>query len=515
MRRLQSTLGAMLIGGALLAGTVAPTIAAEKGEIVIAQPVLRQQFDPTAMVATTDFLVQDMLYDGLFNLTEEGITPALAESWKISADGKHIDFKLREGVTFHNGDPFTAEDVKFTFESLLSPDSTHSYRKPFQASMERVEVLGPHEVRFVLKAPWLGFFTGSRNALIPIAPKAYYEKVGAEGVQKAPVGTGPFKLSDLKAGEWTEFTANEDYWDGAPKVKKVRKVLVKEPFTRYAMLAKGEVDVLMDITGPLLEKIRGDSDVRIVSAKYSGTSALFFNKTSFPESQDERVRLAIGHAVNLQAIADSVLEGVCEPAASIATPGTFGYLPGLKPIPYDPEKAKQLLKEAGIEPGFEVSYVLHTESFGSLPNAPQTLEAIAGYLEAVGFKVERQAMETGAFLQTYRGGKQPDIFYGPSSIPDDASLTMDGWFLPTSVWSSGNVDVPEYVDIYKRQLVATDIKKRTAIIQEFLKLEDEHHRAVPLFWCGTPFAIGPRIKEWELGLGSGYHMNLDNLQLND
>lgn len=515
MRRLQLTLGAVLVGSAVLVAATAPAAAAEKGAIVIAQPVLRQQFDPTAVVATTDFLVQDMLYDGLFNLTEDGITPALAVSWTTSADGMHIDFKLREGVTFHNGDPFTAEDVKFSFESLLAPGSTHSYRKPFQASLERVDVLGTHDVRFVLKAPWPGFFTGSRNALISIAPKTYYQKLGAEGFQKAPVGTGPFRLGDLKAGEWTEFTANESYWGGAPAVKRVRKVLVKEPFTRYAMLTKGEADVLMDITGPLLEKIRGNSDVRIVSAKYSGTSALYFNKTSFPKSQDERVRLAIGHAMNLQEVSDSILGGVCVPAASIATPGTFGYLAGLEPIGYDPAKARQLLKEAGVEPGFEVSYVLHTESFGSLPNAPQTLEAIAGYLEAVGFKVNRVPMETGAFLQTYRGGKQPDIFYGPSSIPDDASLTMDGWFLPTSVWSSGNVDVPEYVDIYKRQLVETDLAKRKSIIQEFLKLENMHHRAVPLFWCDTPFAVGPRIGDWELGVGSAYHMNLDNLQLRD
>ncbi len=515
MRRIHKKLGAALLGGAILAGATVPAIAAEDGGIVIAQPVLRQQFDPTAVVATTDFLVQDMLFDGLLNLTESGITPALALSWNISNEGKHIDFKLREGVKFHNGDPFTSEDVKFTFEKILSPESTHSYRKPFQAAMEGVEILGPHEVRFVLKGPWPGFFTGARNALISIAPKAYYEKVGAEAFQKAPVGTGPFKLSDIKAGEWTEFAANESYWDGAPKVKSVRKVLVKEPFTRYAMLTKGEADVVMGVTGPLLDKIRSNGDLRIVSAKYSGTSALYFNKTSFPASHDVRVRRAFGYAINLKEISETILGGVCEPASSIATPGTFGHLPGLTPIPYDPAKSKQLLKEAGITDGLEVSYVLHTESFGSLPNAPQALEAIAGNLEAVGIKVERKAMETGSFLQTYRGGKQPDVFYGPSSVPDDASNTMDGWFLPTSVWSSGNVDVPEYVDIYKRQLVETDMEKRRAIIQEFVKLEDENHRAIPLFWCNTPFAVGPRIKNWSLGLGSGYHMNLDTLQLNN
>ncbi|SLN72695.1 Heme-binding protein A precursor [Oceanibacterium hippocampi] len=506
-------MGAALVGSVLLTGAAAPVFAAEDGKVVIAQPLLRQQFDPTGVVATTDFLVHDNLFDGLINLTEEGLRPALAVSWTVSADGKQIDFKLREGVKFHNGDPFTAEDVKFSFDRVMAPDSVHAYRTPFQKAMESVEVLGTYDVRFNLKAPWPGFFTGARNALVGIVPAAYYQKVGTEGFQKAPVGTGPFKLSGLKPGEWTEFTANEDYWNGAPEIKVVRKVLVKEAFTRYAMLAKGEADVLMDLTGPLLEKIRENKDIRIVSAKYSGTSAIYFNKTSFPESQDKRVRLAVAHAMNLKDIADNILGGVCEPATSIATPATFGFLPGLKRNEYDPAKAKQLLKEAGIEPGKEITFLLHTESFGSLPNAPQTLESIAGYLEAVGFKVTRVPVDTGAWLQALRGGKQSDVFYGPSSIPDDASLTMDGWYLPTSVWSSGNIDEKAYVDIFSRQLVETNVEKRVAIIQEFLKLEDEKRTAVPLFWCNTPFAVGPRVKGWELGLGSGYHMNLDTLKL--
>ncbi|SLN72701.1 ABC transporter substrate-binding protein [Oceanibacterium hippocampi] len=513
MRKLKTIVGGALIGSALLTGAAAPTFSAEDGKIVIVQPVLRQQFDPTGVIATTDFLVHDNLFDGLINLTEEGLKPALALSWKVSADGLQIDFKLREGVKFHNGDPFTAEDVKFSFERVISPDSIHAYRKPFQKAMESVEVLGSHDVRFHLKAPWPGFFTGARNALVGIVPAAYYQKVGTEGFQKAPIGTGPFKLSEIKAGEWTEFTANEDYWNGAPEIKAVRKILVKEPFTRYAMLTKGEADILMDITGPLLEKIRENKEIRMVSAKYSGTSGFYFNKTSFPESQDKNVRMAFAHAINLKDIADNVLGGVCEPAASIATPATFGFLPGLKPIEYDPAKAKQLLKEAGIEPGKEITFLLHTESFGSLPNAPQTLESIAGYLEAVGFKVTRVPVDSGAYLQMYRGGKQPDVFYGPSSIPDDASLTMDGWFLPGSVWSSGNINEPAYVDIYNRQLVETDLDKRIAIIQEFLKLEDEKRTGLPLFWCSTPFAIGPRVKDWTLGLGSGYHMNLDTVKL--
>lgn len=501
---------------ALLAASGSPAAAAPEapeGEIVIAQPVLRQQYDPTAMVATTDFLAFDMLYDGLLNLTAEGKEPALATSWEISEDGKQIDFKLREDVRFHNGDPMTAEDVKFTFDTILDPENTHSYRQAFVESVDHIEVLSPHKVRFVLKQPWPGFFTSNRYALVGIVPKKYYEEVGSEGFQQNPIGTGPFKLADQQAGEWIRFEANEDYWGGAPDVAAVTERLVAEPFTRYAMLERGEADIAMGLTGPLLERIRSNPEIRVISAEYSGTSGLHFSRTEFPESANRDVRLAIAHAIDREGIVQSILAGICESAPSIFTPATFGHLPGLEPIPYDPEKAKQMLRDAGIEPGHEVSFSIHTESFGSLPNAPQVLEAIAGNLEAVGFEVDRQPFETGAWLAMMRAGNQPGIFYGPSSMPDDGGETINGWYSSDSVWSSGNVNVPEYDEIFRKQLQESDPEKREKLLQEFARMEHERLEAVPLFWCDTPFAVSDRIAEWRPGLGSGYHLSLDDLKL--
>jgi peptide/nickel transport system substrate-binding protein len=374
-----------LAGAALVAAILLPQAAPAQvqGEILVVAPVLRQHFDPTQVIATTDYLVNDLLYDGLLNNGPDGKYPALATKWTVSPDGKQIDFELRQNVKFHNGDAFTAEDVKFTYDTMLKEGNTHSYRKGFVDSIERVDVTGPHQVRLVLKTPWLGFFTASRYGLQPIVPKAYYEKVGAKGFQEKPVGTGPFKLAEIKAGEWTRYESNGSYWNKPPKVN-VKQMLVKEPFTRYAMVQKGEADIIAGLTGPLLDRIRADKTVRIFSAKYSGTSAMYFNLAKFPESKDIKVRMAVGHAIDLKTIAQTVLKGVCEPSPGIFTPATFGYQPGFKPISYDPAKAKALLKEAGVAPGKEITYSLHTES-ASLPNAPQVLEAIAGYLEAVGF----------------------------------------------------------------------------------------------------------------------------------
>jgi len=503
----------MLTGSVLLAALALPQTApaAPQGEILVVAPVLRQHFDPTQIIATTDFLVNDLLYDGLLNNGPDGKYPALATSWKVSPDGKQIDFELRKNVKFHNGDPLTAADVKFTYDTMLKEGNTHSYRKGFIDSIERIEVRGEHEVRFVLKTPWLAFFSASRYGLQPIVPKNYYEKVGARGFQEKPVGTGPFKLHSLQSGEWTKYESNATYWNKPPKVN-VKQQLVKEPFTRYAMVQKNEADIIAGLTGPLLDKIRADKNVRIFSAKYSGTSALFFNVAKFPEAKDIKVRMAIGHAIDLKTIAQTVLKGVCEPSPGIFTPATFGYMAGLKPIPYDPAKAKALLKEAGVAPGKEITYSLHTES-ASLPNAPQVLEAIAGYLEAAGFKVTREPYDMAAWMQMMRGGKQPAVFYGTSAMPDDGGELMSGWYNSKAVWSSGNIADPDYDKIFQDQLAAADAQSREQILQRFAKLEDERKQSIPLFWCGESFAVGPRIKDLKPAVGSPYHLKLESVEL--
>ena len=293
----------------------------------------------------------------------------------------------------------------------------------------------------------------------------------------------------------------------APKID-VKQQLVKEPFTRYAMMQKGEADIITGLTGPLLDKIAQDKDVRISRARYSGTSAMFFNLAKFPEAKDIKVR----HAIDLKTISQTVLKGVCEPSPGIFTPATFGYMPGFNPIAYDPAKARALLKEAGLPEGKEITYSLHTES-ASLPNAPQVLEAIAGYLEAAGFKVTREPYDMAAWMQMMRGGKQPGVFYGTSAMPDDGGELLSGWYNSKAVWSSGNIADPEYDKIFQEQLAATDAKSRAQILQRFAKLEDERKRSVPLFWCGESFAVGKRIKELNPAVGSPYHLKLESVEL--
>jgi peptide/nickel transport system substrate-binding protein len=507
------SLSALALASTLVAS--APAHAQAKGDIVIALPQLSQLFDPTAMVGATPHLDYDFIFDGLINLGKDGKYPALAESWVISPDGKQIDFKLRRNVKFHNGDAFTAEDVKFTFDRLMQPDSGHAYRTGFVESLERVEVVDPHTARFVLKNPWPAFFTTARYALTPIAPKAYYEKVGKQGFQDKPIGTGAFTLAGVKAGEWTKYEANPNYWNGAPTIKTVTQLLVKEPFTRYAMLEKGEADIVSGLTGPLLERIRNNKDIAVVTSRYSGTAGIMFNTGLFPEAKDKRVRQAVAYAINRKDIAEKVQGGVCEPATSMFTPGTFGYLDGLPQMAYDPAKAKALLKEAGVQPGAKISFTLHTQSFAAVPNAPQVLEAVAGNLEAVGFTVERVNVDNSAWLAMMRGNKPPAVFYTPISIPDDGGEVINSYFVSWSGWTARSVQNPEYDRIFKTQIQTANLEERKKILQGFARMEHENFDSVPLLWCHTPFAMSKkRIKQWQPALGSGYHTTMRELRLN-
>ncbi len=514
LSRLKIRLPATALACALAASVSTVALAQPRGEVTLALPQLSQIFDPTAMVGATPHMDYDFIFDGLINLGKDGKYPALAESWTISPDGKQIDFKLRQGVKFHNGDPFTAEDVKFTFERVMRPDSGHAYRTGFVESLERVDVVDPHTARFVLKQPWPSFFTTTRYALTPIAPKNYYEKVGKPAFQEKPVGTGPFTLAGVKVGEWTKYEANPDYWNGAPTIKTVTQLLVKEPFTRYAMLEKGEADIVSGLTGPLLERIRGNNDIAVVSSLYSGTSGIMFNKDLFPESADKRVRLAIGHAINRKDIAEKVQGGVCEAATSMFTPGTFGHLEGLPQIEYDPAKAKALLEEAGVKPGTRITFTLHTQSFVAVPNAPQVLEAVAGNLEAVGFRVERVSVDNSAWLAMMRGNKPTGVFYTPISIPDDGGEVINSYFVSWSGWTARSVQNPEYDRIFREQIQATNLDERKKMLQNFAKMESENVENLPLLWCHTPFAMSKkRIKEWQPALGSGYHTTMRELRL--
>ncbi|MDQ3828443.1 MAG: ABC transporter substrate-binding protein, partial [Candidatus Tectomicrobia bacterium] len=259
-------------------------------------------FDPAevAMVGLTPFWFCYALHDALVRpMPDNPRAPSLAESWTESADHLVYEFKLREGLRFHNGDPFTAEDVKFSFSRYKS--------KILHERVREVEIVDPHRVRFHLHRPWPDFMTfygTMATAAGWIVPKKYLEQVGDDGFRNHPIGLGPYKFVSHTPGVGLILEANEEYWRKMPHVKRLVLKSVVDASTRMAMLKKGEVDVAYYLDAAHAEDIKRDPRLRLAFSGGIGNSALHFLEGQWdPKSpwHDQRVRLAANYAIDRQA----------------------------------------------------------------------------------------------------------------------------------------------------------------------------------------------------------------------
>src|SRR5712692_5117607 len=227
-------------------------------------------FDPAEATGTLiPFSVYYALHDALAKpLPGKAMAPSLAESWSASADGLTYEFVLRQGVRFHNGDPVTADDVKFSFERYRGVSA-----KALKERVRQVQVVDPHRVRFQLQESWadfLTFYATPATAAAWIVPKKYLEKVGDEGFKKAPVGAGPYRFVSFNPGVELVLEANEQYWRKSPSVKRLVLKAVPDEVTRAAMLKRGEADIAYALRGPIAEDIRRTPGLTLKPAHFFG-----------------------------------------------------------------------------------------------------------------------------------------------------------------------------------------------------------------------------------------------------
>src|SRR6266540_3903889 len=324
-----------------------------EGQLVIAfdTSIAPTYLDPAETPGTaTPFTFLYALHDALIKpLPGNDMAPCLAESWTESSDGLVYEFKLREGLTFHNGDPFTAEDVKFTF---LRYKSNILHEK-----VREVEIVDPYRVRFHLHRPWPDFMTYYGTLATGagwIVPKKYIEQVGEDGFKKHPIGLGPYKFVRFTPGVELVLEAFEGYWRKVPHVKRLIIKGVPEGATRLAMLKKGEADFAAALQGALAEEVKRDPKLTLVDTRHPSMFWIEFADQWDPKSpwHDKRVRLAANYALDLQAINEATCLGYCPPAGVIV-PRLLDYALQIEPFPYDPQKAKQLLAEAGYPNGLD------------------------------------------------------------------------------------------------------------------------------------------------------------------
>jgi len=449
-------------------------------------------FDPAETPGIiTPFMLMYALHDAMVKpMPGNPLTPSLAESWKASPDGLTYDFTLRKGVTFHNGEPVTAEDVKFSFERYRGAAS-----KNLKDRVAAVETPAPDRVRFRLKSPWpdfLLFYTTASGAGW-IVPKKYVEKVGDEGFKKAPVGAGPYKFVSFTPGVELVFEAYDKYWRKTPSVKRIVLRVIPDESTRLAAIKRGEVDIAYSITGPLAEELKRSPGLTLVPTYMPFTSWLNPSEQWDPKSpwHDVRVRQALNYAIDRQAINEQQTLGASTPTANIVPRAFEFYLP-LEAYSYNPEKARQLLQEAGYPNGFDAGEI----SIG--PPYYSIAEAVATYLQAVDIRIKVRPMERAAFFAAWREKKLTGLALGGTGAFGNAAVRLEPFAIGGGTYAKGSY--PDMDELYKQQSVERDRKQREAMLHRIQQLMHERAMFAPLFELGWPNGVGSRVAESGFGL---------------
>ena len=383
MKRLSLALAGCLM---VLAGAAA----AQRTDITIGMQLEPPNLDPTAgAAAAIDEVVYANVFEGLTRFGPDGaVLPALAESWEVAPDGLSWVFNLREGVSFHDGLPFTAEDVVFSFDRAMAEDSTNAQKQLFDGINE-VTAIDDTTVEIGLDAP-----KGSLLFNLAWGDAVIVSPASAETNKSNPVGTGPFRFSNWVQGDRIELVRNEDYWGAKPALEKVTFKFISDPTAAFAAMMAGDLDAFPNYPAPEnLAQFEADPRFSVIVGSTEGETILAMNNAR-PPFDDIRVRRAIAHAIDRQAIIDGAMFGYGTPIGSHFAPHSPAYEDLTAESAYDPELAKALLAEAGYPDGFANTLTLPPPSY-----ARRGGEIVASQLRAVGIEVEIINVEWAQWLE--------------------------------------------------------------------------------------------------------------------
>ncbi|HEY2995725.1 MAG TPA: ABC transporter substrate-binding protein [Methylomirabilota bacterium] len=499
MRRSPRPLAALALS-LLLALTLSSTPAAyaADGQLVIGAHVTiaPRWLDPgETESAITPFMVLFAIHDALVKPMPAGpTTPCLAESWSMSPDGLAYDFTLRASK-FHNGEPVTAEDVKFSFERYKGGAASL-----LKSKVKEVKALDARHVRFVLKEPWPDFMTFYGTTATGagwVVPKKYVEKVGDDGFKKAPIGAGPYRFVSLNPGVELVLEAFDGYWRKPPAVKRVVMRNIPDETTRAAALKHGDVDLGYIFAGPVAEDIRRTPGFRITGARSNAVFYLDFLEQWDPKSPwaDRRVRLAASMAVDRKAINDADFLGMAGITHSVV-PRHMEFALPVDPPAFDPRRAKQLLAEAGYPNGFDGGDLT--------PNPPyfSQAEAIIGNLAAVGIRLRMRTMERAAWLTAWREKKLRGVLLAAQGAGGNAATRIEGVATRGGLYAYGVL--PEVEDLFQRQARELDRKKREELLHQIQRILADRVIFAPIWENAAITGIGPRVEEAAATLVAAY-----------
>ncbi len=485
----------LLLAAVTALGRVTPALAQPgPGEVVIAWHVTiaPSWFDPsTAPAQITPFGLLYAMHDALVRPLPGGqrMGRSLAESWTESRDGLTYEFKLRPGVKFHNGDPVTSEDVKFSFDRYKGAGASELH-----ARVRQVVVVDPLTIRFVLKEPWPDFMTfygTTATAAGLVVPKKYMQQVGDDGFTKAPIGAGPYRFVSDKPGVEVVLEANPHYWRKVPSVKRVILKSVPEGTTRVAMLKKGEIDMAYALDGEDAENVRRDPRLTLVPSKHASIFWIEMTEQWDPKSPfaDKRVRQAAILALDRKTINEVACLGYCPPTGVII-PRVMDFALQTQPPAYDPAKAKQLLAEAGYPRGFDAGELTPTPPFATVA------ETSLNYLAAVGIRAKLRTMERAAFLAAWRDKKLRGLVLPAVGNSGNAASRVESFILSKGAYAYGGY--PDLDDLFQQQSRERDPAKREAILHQIQQLTIDRAMFIPVMDYRTLRGVGPRLADHAL-----------------
>ena len=464
--------------------------------------------DPAETEAfSTPFMVMSAVHDALVKPMPSGLTtPSLAESWTLSKDHLVYAFTLRKNARFHNGEPVTPEDVKFSFERYRGASA-----KLLHDKVKEIQTEGTTRVRFILKEPWPDFMTfygTTASGAGWIVPKKYVEKVGDDGFKQAPIGAGPYRVVSFKPGVELVLEAFDGYWRKPPHVRRLVMRSLVEETTRAAALKNGEVDIAYLLSGPIAEEIRRTPGLALKAPLLSGAFWLELPQQWDPKSpwHDKRVRLAASHAIDRQAINQAETLGFSRLTGSIV-PRIFQFAVPYEPPAHDPERARKLLADAGYPNGFDAG------DFHPFPPYVSMGEAIAGQLQAVGIRSRVRTMERAAYFSAWRERKLHGIILVITAAFGNAATRLEPYATKNGIYAYGFL--PEVEDLYDRQGREPDPKKREALLRQIQTLIHDHVMQVPIYELAFIWGVGPHVEEPGAGLipGFAYSAPFEDLRL--
>lgn len=448
----QSLIAATVVTLFTVASTVASTVAAQaqRADAIIGLQLEPPHLDPTSAAAgAIDQVLYANVFEGLTRFGPDGsVQPGLAASWTISDDGLSYTFQLREGVTFHDGTTFEASDVVFSLDRARAEDSTNAQKALF-AGIESVEALGDSSVRIDLAAPQGNFlFNLAWGDAVMVAP----ESIG--DIKNLPIGTGAFRFEQWRRGDQISLSRNADYWGEPASLEAATFKFISEPTAAYAAMLAGDIDAFYSYPAPEnLAQFERDPRFTVLSGNTEGETILAMNNQQAP-FDDIRVRKAVSHAIDRQAIIDGAMFGYGTPIGTHFAPHNPDYVDLTAIAAFDPALARDLLAQAGYAEGFSTTLKLPPPSY-----ARRGGEIIAAQLREVGIEAEISFLEWAQWLeQVFRG-----YDYGLTIVSHTEPMDINIYARPDYYFQYDN---PDFQALIETLAVESDPAARSALLAQ-------------------------------------------------